>query len=377
MIYLTCTACHQQYESNKPVWRCECGQLLFIEYFKEKEEFPVQKITGRKCNMWRYREAIPLEAEVPVVSFEEGFTPLLPVEIAGQEVWVKQEHLFPSGSYKDRGAAVMVSKLKSWGVSEVVEDSSGNAGASIAAYCAAAGIRCHIYVPASTAAAKLTQIEAYGAILHPVPGTREDTAQAALAAAEDHYYASHTWNPYFLHGTKTFAYEVCEQLGWQAPDVVILPVGNGTLYIGAYFGFLSLQKAGVIAQIPRLIGVQALLCSPLYEAFAGNDSYLRHYTPRTGNKTVAEGIAIAAPIRGNHILSIVKSTDGMILTVTEEEILAAHTEILKKGFYIEPTTAAGIAGAKVYLTLPRFMSKRKETEVVVTAFTGHGLKSAK
>ncbi|MEM9982561.1 MAG: pyridoxal-phosphate dependent enzyme, partial [Bacteroidota bacterium] len=159
------------------------------------------------------------------------------IEFDNFKIHLKLDFLFPTGSYKDRGASVMISKVKELGIDKVVQDSSGNAGASVAAYCAKAGIACDIYAPKCTSQAKLTQIKMYGATLHLIDGTREDTAQAALEAAQKSYYASHCWNPYFFQGTKTFAFEIAEQMGWKAPDTVILPAGNGTLLIGAYIGF--------------------------------------------------------------------------------------------------------------------------------------------
>lgn len=323
--------------------------------------------------MWRYREAIPLDSNSPIVSFAEGFTPLLPVEIAGRQVLIKQEQLFPSGSYKDRGASVMISQIKQLGITKVVEDSSGNAGAAVAAYCAAAGIQCDIYVPESTSPSKLAQITRYGATLHKIPGSREDTAQAVMTAAEDTYYASHSWNPFFFHGTKTFAFEVCEQLGWQAPDTVILPVGNGTLLLGAYIGFSELVKSGIINRVPRFIGVQAQRCAPLFHAFTTHSDTVA--CAATGEKTMAEGIAIAAPIRGQQILAAVKHTGGEFITVNEMEILASLTAMFQKGHYIEPTSAAAIAGIKKYVEVQREMGTIDAHEVIVSAFTGHGLKS--
>ena len=153
--------------------------------------------------LWRYREAIPIEDDAHIVTLDEGFTPLTPVTIAGKSLLVKQDHLFPSGSYKDRGATVLISQAKALGVQHMVEDSSGNAGAAVAAYAARAGIACDIYVPDSTSAAKLAQIQSYGANLHKIPGSREDTAHAVQDAAQKHFYASHVWSPFFFHGTKT------------------------------------------------------------------------------------------------------------------------------------------------------------------------------
>ena len=222
MNQLVCTSCSSTYPLDAPIWRCTCGGLLDLQY---EPLFDRAAIAARKPTLWRYREALPVAAEI---TLDQGFTPLLEIEVGGRAVWIKQDQLFSSGSYKDRGAAVLISHVKALGLGAVVEDSSGNAGCAIACYCARAGIGCTVYVPASTSPAKVAQIEAYGATLCRVPGTRQDTADAVLAAAQTTYYASHSWNPFFFHGTKTFAYEVCEQLGWTAPDTVVLPAGNGT-----------------------------------------------------------------------------------------------------------------------------------------------------
>jgi threonine synthase len=329
-------------------------------------QFDLPAIAYRAPTLWRYREAIPLPEGASPVSMGEGFTPLLPLRLAGREIWVKADHLLPSGSYKDRGAAVLVSVAHALGVETVVEDSSGNAGAAIAAYGAHAGIACRIYVPASTSSTKTAQITAYGAALERVSGSREDTAQAVLAAAAHAYYASHVWNPFFLQGTKTFAYEVCEQLGWVAPDVVILPVGNGTLLLGAYLGLCDLREAGLIEHLPRLIGVQAATCAPLARAYARNASQpavVQH------KPTMAEGIAIPSPARGAEILEAVGDTGGSILAVKEADIKAAWRDMGRRGHYIEPTAAATIAGAR------RYLADLSSDVVVVTAFTGHGLKA--
>ncbi len=296
----------------------------------------------------------------------EGFTPLEVIDFDGNRVPIKMDYLFPTGSYKDRGATVLISKMKEWGVEKVVEDSSGNAGSAIAAYCAKAGIKCDIYVPRHTSSGKLVQIQAYGAILRKVEGSRERTAEVATKAASKIPYASHCWNPFFLHGTKTFAFEVWEQMSWKAPDVLVLPIGHGTLFLGAYMGFRELKEAGMIKGMPRLVGVQSASCAPLYQAFKKGWEETR---PIEKRETVAEGIAIAKPVRGRQILEAIRETDGEVLTVTEKEIGVAVKEMGRKGHFIEPTSAATIAGLKKYLR------KRRRKEAVVSTLTGMGLKS--
>ena len=297
---------------------------------------------------------------------QEGFTPLEEVEFDGDRTLIKTDYLFPTGSYKDRGATVLMSKMKEWGVQKVVEDSSGNAGSAIAAYSAKAGIECEIYVPQYTSSEKTVQIQAYGATLRKVQGSRERTAEVAMEAASKIPYASHCWNPFFLHGTKTFAFEVWEQMDWKAPDVLVLPVGHGTLFLGAYIGFKELKEAGMIRRIPRLVGVQSASCAPLYRAFKKG---WREPRPVEKKETVAEGIAIAEPVRGRQILEAIQRTDGEILVVTEKEIGMALKEMGRKGHFIEPTSAATIAGLRKYL------KKKSRRETIVSTLTGTGLKS--
>ncbi len=360
---LTCQNCGAQYPATTIRWKCDCGGLLDLDF---QPSFDRAKIQSRPPSLWRYREAIPIDADRNIITFGEGFTPLAPFKLGGVAVLVKQDQLFPTGSYKDRGAAVLISKANELGIRAVVEDSSGNAGCAIAAWCARAGIACQIFVPAATSPAKTAQIAMYGANLTLVPGSREDTARAVWAAAQTHYYASHSWNPFFFHGTKTWAFEVWEQLGWRAPDTVILPVGNGTLLLGAAIGFRELLLAGEIPALPRMIAVQAENAAPLAEAFhAGLDTI-----PTIAKQdTLAEGIAIAEPVRGLQILQAVRQSGGTFLTVSEQEIQASLIEVSRQGAYIEPTAAAATAAAA------RYLRHKPDSEQVVTVFTGHGLKS--
>jgi len=251
-------------------------------------------------------------------------------------------------------------------VGKVVEDSSGNAGCAIAAYCANAKIECNIFVPASTASGKVAQIQFYGAKLNRIPGTREHTADAVLKAAEKDYYASHSWNPFFFHGTKTFAFEICEQLGWKSPDSVVLPAGNGTLLLGSFIGFRELLNAGVIDRIPKIIAVQAARCAPLCRAFKEGSEILPEVET---SETIAEGIAIARPIRWKQIIDAVRQSGGFFIEVDDSEIKKALREVCRKGYYIEPTSAAITAG------LSKYLSESDPDEAVVSVFTGHGLKT--
>lgn len=359
-----CPECSRSYSVDTARWRCDCGSPLDLEF---TPAFPIEKILKRGPDLWRYREAIPVAEDRSILSMGEGLTPLEEADLAGCRVLLKMDYLFPTGSYKDRGAAVLVSKVNELGIRNVVEDSSGNAGAAIAAYCAKGGIACDIYVPHSTSRGKLVQIESYGAALRKIRGSRERTAHRTMEAAKKVYYASHCWNPYFLHGTKTFAFEIWEQMGWTSPDVLILPVGHGTLLLGAHIGFKELKKAKRVQRIPKLVGIQSASCAPLYLAFRRGWKETR---PIEKGETLAEGIAIAQPVRGKQVLEAIRETGGELISVKEKEIVCALREMGRRGHFIEPTSAATIAGVKKYLR------KRKGGESIVSSLTGTGLKAA-
>ncbi len=358
---LVCQTCHKYYPASQPLWHCACGGVLSLDFHAR---FPIHKIQKRKPTLWRYREALPIENDKHIVSFDEGFTPLIKEEFSGKKVVLKQDYLFPSGSFKDRGATVLISKIQELGIKNVIEDSSGNAGAAIAAYCAKAGITCDIYVPDTTSPGKLMQIQQYGANLHAIPGSREDTATAALQKAQTTYYASHCWNPFFFHGTKTSVFEIIEQLGWNPPDTLIIPVGNGTLLYGTYIGLKELRQEKIIDCLPKIIGVQAENCAPLAVAWKKQRFTADQVVPK---KTIAEGIAIQNPVRAKDIVSAVKETKGDIITVSENAIIEALHETHRKGYFIEPTSAVAVAGFKKY--------HLRNDERVVVPLTGHGLKA--
>lgn len=358
---MICRDCRSSYSLEDPRWRCACGSVLDIEFGAEIEK---KSIVTRKTDLWRYREALPLRRDENIVSLGEGMTPLLEARVGGKEILIKLEQLFPTGSYKDRGAAVLISKAKELGITSVVEDSSGNAGCSIAAYSAAAGIDCHIYVPDNTSPAKTIQIEMYGARLHRIPGSREDAARAAIEAAGSIYYASHSWNPFFFQGTKTYAYEIWEQLGFAAPDNIVVPLGNGTLLIGAYLGFMDLLNLGLIDRMPRITAVQSMACAPLFLMFREGLDRVPEVEP---GETLAEGIRIAAPVRGGQAVGIVRETGGEILTVSDGDIKKSLVELGKMGLYVEPTAACAVAAAAG--------SRLPDNGTVVVPLTGHGLKS--
>jgi len=344
-------------------WRCECGGVFELEGVPG---FAKDDIETSDFSLWRYRATLPVRHK-GLISLGEGFTPLVETQVYDTRIHCKLEFLAPTGSFKDRGTAVLVNVLRELGVRRVVEDSSGNAGASLAAYAARAGIKAEIYVPAHASPAKLHQIAIYGAKLVKVEGPRERAARAVQeAAAQGAYYASHYYNPFTLEGLKTIAYEIWEQLGWRAPDNLVLPVGHGTLLLGAYRGFKDLLTAGLIEKLPRLLAVQAETCAPLYEAYQRG---LDDAFPIEKRQTIAEGISIAQPVRGRQILAAVRETGGAVLAVNDEETLRARDELAQCGFYVEPTSAVAIAA------LPRLRGLIGPEEITIVPLTGSGLKT--
>ena len=233
------------------------------------------------------------------ISLGAGCTPLVQQGWGDLRPFFKLEWFNPTGSFKDRGSAVMLSFLRQIGVDAILEDSSGNGGSSMAGLGAAGGMRVKILAPASTSPAKIAQVRAYGAEVQLVEGPREESEAEAIRQSSQTFYASHNWQPFFLEGTKSLAYEIWEDLGFRAPDNVIVPVGAGSSLLGCAFGFRELLKAGQIAKLPRLFAAQPLNCSPIDASFkAGVDTPVA----REVNKTIAEGTAIKNPLRLREII---------------------------------------------------------------------------
>jgi threonine synthase len=299
-------------------------------------------------------------------------TPLLTVP-GRPEVTIKVDFLMPTGSFKDRGAVLLAALASHLEVAAFVADSSGNAGTAIAAYAARLGITCDVYVPAATSAGKLEQLHAYGAAVHRVEGSREDTAAAAAQAAgrPGIFYASHVYNPVFLHGTKTYVFELWEQLGGRLPDTLVLPVGNGTLVLGCHLGSRELLAQGLIGRLPSIIAVQADACAPLARAMSAGKTQPEEITARP---TIAEGIAIARPARGGQILAAVAESRGAIVAVTDDQVRAARADLARSGLYVEPTSAVCWAAVLAGL-VPVGGAPGSQPDVVVP-LCGTGLKSA-
>lgn len=364
-IVLRCPRCGRTRPADMSTDVClDCAAPLDVEYIAGHK-------TGGKSAAYEART--PVHDATSGVSLGEGSTPCVELTSLGENLGMRSLHgklefLNPTGSFKDRGTAVMVSVAMEHGITELVEDSSGNAGASVSAYAARAGIKAHVFVPSDAPKAKMRQIRAYGAAIHPIEGPRDFVTVAAMDYHRQHglVYASHMLSPYFAEGTKTFAYEVAHQFNGMLPDHVVFPVGNGSLFIGAFKGFCELQAAGHTNKIPRLHCVQARNVMPLVAAFTG-----QAWDPGTATGTVAGGIAIAAPSRLEQILDILRLVEGTAVAVEESSIMQMQKDLAEQeGIFAEPTSAAAFAGLEKIAK----QGVIQESDTVLVPVTGFGLK---
>ncbi len=352
------------YPIESPIWCSPNGRPLLLTPLPGIGREQIDRSTR---SLWRYRAALPFQVANPI-TMGEGCTPLIPRRLHGVEALLKCEWFTPTGSFKDRGASVMLSLLRDQGVSAVLEDSSGNGGAAIAAYAAAGGMRATIMAPTSTSPAKTVHMRACGASVELVPGTRQDTADAAIARSSEVFYASHNWHPFFLHGTKTLAYELWEDLGFRVPDNIIVPCGAGSNVLGCEIGFSELLRIGEIDTLPRIFAAQPENCAPITRAFLADDPDMTQPEPLP---TIAEGTAIARPVRMAEVLGALRLTGGGAVMLSEHEIAAATLELARGGIYVEPTCAQAVAA------FARLLDSGAITpaQVTVIVLTGTGLKT--
>ena len=364
-IDLACTRCGRGHEPTMSALRCEsCQEPLVVRY----------RAGYKAAHRWAGSPfPAPFHGSPWQIGLGEGNTPVIAMQSTGetlglQRLHAKLEYMNPTGSFKDRGTAVMMSMAKEQGISQVVEDSSGNAGASVAAYAARAGIEAHVFAPASTPPAKMQQIVVYGARTHSIDGPREAATDAAAAFYEERglVYASHNLSPFFLEGTKTFAYEVARQMEEAMPDHVVIPVGNGGLLIGAWLGYQEMLASGRVRRAPRMHAIQARAVMPVAAAFAGEA-----WSPEPGARTIAGGIAVGAPPRLRQVLDVLRSSGGQSLAVGDESIVAWQKALAARdGIYCEPTSAAAFAGLEILVNEGHI----GPDDVVLVAVTGIGLK---
>jgi threonine synthase len=362
---MTCGRCGRSHDGGALVWRCGCGGPLALD---PGAPLDPARVSGRPATLWRYREALAVSGEP--VSLGEPMTPLVAIEHAGRRVELKCDYLQPSGSYKDRGSALLMTHLRAIGVRRAAEDSSGNAAASLAAYAARAGIALTVFCPASASAGKLVQVRLHGAELRLIDGPRPRATEAleAHVAATGAFYASHLWHPFFLEGMKTLAFEIAEQRGWRAPHAILAPVGAGSILLGLWAGFRELRGAGLVDRVPRLFAVQSERICPVYLAHARGDDDVE---AAVSQPTLAEGIALPKPVRGREVLRAVRETGGGVARVSEDEICRGLLALGRHGIAVEPTSAVVLPA----LARLQAAGELREDEEVVLVLSGSALKA--
>jgi threonine synthase len=360
-----CPTCHARLPITVGRFRCDCGAPLSLDF--ECAPLDRDALPRRPLNLWRYREALPLADELTPVTLGEGIAPVVEDVVGNTPVHLVLEYVSATGSYKDRGASLLVSFASAVDAPLLVDDTSGNAGIALAAHAARAGLRVRVLVPEDAPPAKPRIAEELGAEVIRVPGGRAGAAAAALAEAEaGAFYASHAWSPFFLHGAKTAAYSLSEALRWSAPGAVIVPAGNGGLVLGFDLGFRELRRHGLVDRRPAIVAVQAANCAPLARAFAAGAAIP---APITEGATAADGVRVCAPPRGAEVLDAVRQSGGSVEAVTEEEIQHARRELWSKGYAVETT---GAVAAACVLRLGDTL-RRRYGDLAVT-LTGSGLK---
>ncbi len=356
---IVCQSCGAPYpEKGAPFVCMSCGGIFDYD---DSPDFFSRSSNG--MGMWQYRRSFEVLENSPMCTLGEGSTPLIWDTYKGQTIGFKQEHLNPTGSYKDRGTSVLVSHLLARGVTSVVEDSSGNAGASLAAYAARSGLKSRVFIPESASGPKTAQIAAFGSEVVKVIGARSEAAKAVRTAAEQGVvYASHAFMPFGLLGIATIAYEIYEQAK-SLPGTIIAPVGHGGLLWGMIRGFEGLLKAGKIKSMPFFVGVQAEACAPLVNAYTSKSSDI---SACKESQTLAEGVKVTEPVRGSALLKYMKTERGLFMGIEEAEIATGYSELARRGLFVEPTSAlVWNALELVYNRVP---------DPIILVLTGSGLK---
>jgi len=355
-----CENCKTPYPDKGMPFVCPaCGGYFTIDIAYQLSEGDFLK---KDPGIWRFMSTFGLPGDTPISYLGEGRTPLISLTVGGKKVYLKMESQNPTLSFKDRGSAVLISMLRLERTIHAIEDSSGNAGASFAAYCTAFNLTSEIFIPTSTSGPKKDQIEAYGAKVVRINGSRSDTSLAALEKVKSSggVYTSHAYQPFGLAGIATIAYEIIEQMDEQ-PDAVFAPIGHGSLFLGIMKGFEALNNSGFITKLPEFIGVQASRCSPVWALWSGSDTNIAEET------TIAEGVRVTAPVRGHEIVSMLKKHKGCIVKVNDADLIQSWKELRHKGVFSEPTSAL------VWAAYHQNQGKRYNNPVLI--MTGYGLKS--
>jgi len=376
--HLECPRCGRTYETERITHLCACGSPVLVRYDLEKIRTVLtrQDLAGREPSLWRYRQLLPVRKTEDIISMGEGMTPLIPLDrIGGQlglpNLYLKDEGVLPTGTFKSRGASVGVSRAKELGVQTVIMPTNGNAGGAWSAYCARAGIRAVIVMPGAAPAINRVECAAAGAELYLVDGLISDAGKiVAKAVAENRWYDVSTLKePYRIEGKKTMGLEIAEQFHWNPPEVIVYPTGGGVGIIGIYKALVELTRLGWIdGRLPRLVAVQAAGCAPIVKAWRRNKTESQFWP---NAETIAFGLTVPKAIGDFLVLEAIAKTNGCAVAVPDRDILRAQKDIAsKEGLFVCPEGAATLAAAE-QLAATGWI---KPGERIVLLNTGTGLK---
>ena len=379
MAYQKCINCGSEYDIDDIVYFCrKCGDLLEIRYDQDALAKAVSKSEWRNkpLSVWRYRDFMPISDPSKIISLNEGGTGLhlckrLAKQLGIRQLYVKNEGENPTGSFKDRGMTVGVTKAVELGVKSVICASTGNTSASLAAYAAKAGLQCAVLIPSGKIAyGKLSQAMIYGAKVIQVRGNFDESLDIVFKLSEKHrtIYLLNSINPFRIEGQKSLGFEICDQLNQEAPDRIIVPVGNAGNISAIWKGFSEFHTLGVVEALPKMTGIQAAGSAPIANAIkSGSDTIV----PVSAPETVATAIRIGAPVSWKKAMTAIRESNGTAETVTDEEILSAQKMLARvEGLFVEPASASSIAGL-IKLVDNGTIDK---DECIVCVTTGHGLK---
>jgi threonine synthase len=377
--HLECAACHLEHEARRLLNLCrECGKPLLVRYDLKRAQSALTKesLAGRRPDLWRYREVLPVEDDANIVSLGEGWTPLLPAERLGNKLgidrlFIKDESQNPTQSFKARGMSAAVSMAKELGARKLAVPSAGNAAGALAAYAARAGLECFIFMPDDTPRANIVECEQTGANVTLMVGLITDCGAevARRKEAEGWFDVSTLKEPYRVEGKKTLGYELAEQFNWQLPDVIIYPTGGGTGLIGMWKAFDEMEQMGWIgSERPRMITVQASGCAPIVRAFEAGERFADEFP---NAETVASGLRVPKAIGDFLILDAIRASKGAALAVTDEELIEATREIgAAEGVFCAPEGAACLPALRKLLASGEVAT----SERIVLFNTGAGVK---
>jgi len=379
MTYQECINCGNKYGINEIVYFCKkCGDLLEIKYDHSELDGALKESEWRNAplSVWRYRGFMPINDFSKIVTLNEGGTGLHPCQrlakhLGVRELYVKNEGENPTGSFKDRGMTVGVTKAAELGVKSVICASTGNTSASLAAYAAKAGLQCAVLIPSGKIAyGKLSQAMIYGAKVIQMRGNFDQALDVVLKLSEKYrnIYLLNSINPFRIEGQKSLGYEICDQLNQEAADRIVVPVGNAGNISAIWKGFTEFHKLGLVKTLPKMTGIQAVGSAPIAQAIKnGGDTIV----PVAKPETVATAIRIGAPVSWKKALNAIRQSHGTAETVTDAEILDAQKTLAQvEGLFVEPASASSIAGLKKLIE----DGEVEEDERVVCVTTGHGLK---